>query len=91
MILVKKYFREPKDFESTLWLSQITQGYGIKYGAEGWRREEPKSMGCVYWQYNDCWPGSSWSSVDYFGRWKALQYMAQRLLCPACWFPGRKT
>ena len=35
MILVKKYFREPKDFESTLWLSQITQGYGIKYGAEG--------------------------------------------------------
>src|SRR5208283_4867839 len=64
MILVRKYFREPKDFQSTLWLSQITQGYGIKYGAEGWRREAPKSMGCVYWQYNDCWPCSSWSSVD---------------------------
>jgi beta-mannosidase len=82
MILVKKYFREPKDFESTLWLSQITQGYGIKYGAEGWRREMPKSMGCVYWQYNDCWPCSSWSSVDYFGRWKALHYMAQRFYAP---------
>ena len=82
MILVKKYFREPKDFESTLWLSQITQGYGIKYGAEGWRREEPKSMGCVYWQYNDCWPCSSWSSVDYFGRWKALHYMARRFYAP---------
>ena len=82
MVLVKKYFREPKDFESTLWLSQITQGYGIKYGAEGWRREEPKSMGCVYWQYNDCWPCSSWSSVDYFGRWKALQYMARRFYAP---------
>ncbi|MGO9108119.1 MAG: beta-mannosidase [Thermoguttaceae bacterium] len=82
MILVRKYFREPKDFESTLWLSQITQGYGIKYGAEGWRRESPKSMGCVYWQYNDCWPCSSWSSVDYFGRWKALQYMARRFYAP---------
>jgi beta-mannosidase len=82
MILVKKYFREPKDFESTLWLSQITQGYGIKYGAEGWRREAPKSMGCVYWQYNDCWPCSSWSSVDYFGRWKALQYLARRFYAP---------
>jgi beta-mannosidase len=82
MILVKKYFREPKDFESTLWLSQITQGYGIKYGAEGWRREMPKSMGCVYWQYNDCWPCSSWSSVDYFGRWKALHYMARRFYAP---------
>jgi beta-mannosidase len=82
MILVKKYFREPKDFESTLWLSQITQGYGIKYGAEGWRREAPRSMGCVYWQYNDCWPCSSWSSADYFGRWKALHYMARRFYAP---------
>jgi beta-mannosidase len=82
MLLVKKYFRDPKDFESTLWLSQITQAIGIKYGAEGWRREMPKSMGCVYWQYNDTWPCSSWSSVDYFGRWKALHYMARRFYAP---------
>lgn len=82
MVIVKKYFREPKDFDSTLWLSQITQAYGIKYGAEGWRREMPKSMGCVYWQYNDTWPGSSWSSVDYFGRWKALHYLARRFYAP---------
>ena len=39
-------------------------------------------MGCVYWQYNDCWPCSSWSSVDYFGRWKALHYMARRFYAP---------
>ncbi len=82
MLGVRKYFREPKDFESTLWLSQITQAYGIKLGAEGWRREMPRSMGCVYWQYNDCWPCTSWSSVDYFGRWKALQYAAKRFYSP---------
>ena len=82
MKLVKKYFRDPKDFASTLWLSQITQGYGIKCGAEGWRREMPKSMGCIYWQYNDCWPCSSWASVDYFGRWKALHYLAKRFYAP---------
>jgi beta-mannosidase len=82
MQIVKKYFRDPKDFESTLWLSQITQGYGIKYGAEGWRREMPKSTGCVYWQFNDTWPGSSWSSLDYFGRWKALHYMAKNFYAP---------
>ena len=82
MKLVKQYFRDPKDFDSTLWLSQITQGYGIKYGAEGWRREMPKSMGCVYWQYNDTWPCSSWSSMDYFGRWKALHYMARKFYAP---------
>jgi beta-mannosidase len=66
----------------TLWLSQILQGYGIKIGAEYWRQTMPKSMGCVFWQYNDIWPGMSWSSVDYFGRWKALHYMARKFYSP---------
>jgi beta-mannosidase len=76
------YFRAPKDFDSTLWISQIVQGYGIKIGAEAWRRDMPKSMGCLYWQYNDCWPAVSWSSVDYYGRWKALHYMARHFYAP---------
>lgn len=32
-----------------------------------------------YW---DVWHAPSWSSVDYFGRWKALQYMACRFFAP---------
>lgn len=28
---------------------------------------------------NDAWPAISWSSIDYFGRWKPLQFMAKRL------------
>jgi beta-mannosidase len=58
------------------------QGYGIKIGAEYWRQTMPKSMGCVFWQYNDIWPGMSWSSVDYFGRWKALHFMARKFYSP---------
>jgi beta-mannosidase len=80
--MILHYFRPPKDFETMLWLSQILQGYGIKIGAEYWRQTMPKSMGCVYWQYNDIWPGMSWSSVDYFGRWKALHYMARKFYSP---------
>jgi beta-mannosidase len=80
--MILHYFRPPKDFESTLWLSQILQGYGIKIGAEYWRQTMPKSMGCVYWQYNDIWPGTTWSSVDYFGRWKALHYLARKFYAP---------
>ncbi|MCE5269600.1 MAG: hypothetical protein LLG00_17115 [Planctomycetaceae bacterium] len=79
---IEQYFRKPKDTECTWWLSQIVQGYGIKTGAERWRQEMPKSSGCVYWQFNDCWPAVSWSSVDYYGRWKALQYMAQKFYAP---------
>ncbi len=82
MILVRMYFHEPKDFESTLWLSQITQAYGIELGVLGWRREMPRSMGCMFWQFNDTWPGTSWSSVDYFGRWKALQFRARHFYSP---------
>ncbi|MEN6459318.1 MAG: glycoside hydrolase family 2 protein [Thermoguttaceae bacterium] len=79
---IANYFRKPKDAESTWWLSQIVQGYGIKCGAEGWRREMPRSTGCVYWQLNDIWPAVSWSSIDYFGRWKALQFMAKKFYAP---------
>lgn len=80
--MIPHYFKAPKDFESTLWLSQIVQAYGIKIGAEHWRRTMPKSMGCLFWQYNDCWPVASWSSVDYYGRWKALHYFARRFYAP---------
>jgi beta-mannosidase len=80
--MILHYFQPPRGVTETLWLSQILQGYGIKIGAEYWRQTRPKSMGCIYWQYNDTWPGMSWSSVDYFGRWKALHYFARRFYAP---------
>ena len=39
-------------------------------------------MGAIYWQLNDCWPVISWSSIDYYGRWKALHYYAKRFFAP---------
>ena len=71
-------YREPKDFASFLYMSQIVQAEAIKEGTEHFRRIRPRNMGTLYWQLNDCWPVASWSSIDYFGRWKALQYYARR-------------
>ena len=76
------YFRAGKDFDSTLWISQLVQAYGIKLGAEYWRQRMPQSMGCLFWQYNDCWPVASWASVDYYGRWKTLHFAARHFYAP---------
>lgn len=76
------WFRPPKDFEATLWLSQILQGQCIKTAVEHWRRSMPRCMGTLYWQLDDCWPVASWSSLDYHGRWKALHYFAKRFYAP---------
>ena len=80
--LIREYmlreYPEPKDFESFLYVSQVLQAEGIKIGAEHLRRIMPHNMGSLFWQINDCWPVASWSSIDYTGRWKALQYYARR-------------
>jgi beta-mannosidase len=89
--LIREYmlrdFPEPKDFESFLYASQVLQAEGIKVGAEHLRRIMPHNMGSLYWQLDDCWPVASWSSVDYFGRWKALQYYARRFYSPVLLSP----
>ncbi len=75
-------YAEPKDFASFLYVSQVLQAEGIKLGAEHMRRERPRTMGSIFWQLNDCWPVASWSSIDSFGRWKALQFYAKRFYAP---------
>jgi beta-mannosidase len=75
-------FRLPKDFTSLVYMSMVLQAEGIRYGVEHWRRHMPRVAGTLYWQLNDCWPVASWSSLDYFGRWKALHYAARRFYAP---------
>lgn len=74
--------RYPKDLTHLLYASQVLQGMDIKYGVDHWRRNRGRCMGTLYWQINDDWPAPSWSSIDYFGRWKALHYMAQKFYAP---------
>lgn len=72
----------PARFDDLLYTSQLLQAEAIKYGVEHWRRNRGRCMGAIYWQLNDCWPVTSWSSIDYFGRWKALHYYAKRFFAP---------
>ena len=58
------------------------QGLAVKTCVEHMRQNRDRCMGTLYWQLNDTYPSVSWSSVDYYGRWKALHYMARRFYAP---------
>jgi beta-mannosidase len=75
-------FRLPKDFPSFVYLSQVLHAEAMRVGVEHWRRLRDRCSGALYWQLNDCWPVSSWASIDYYGRWKALQYATRRFYAP---------
>ena len=75
---LSKYYRYPSSLDHLAYVSQISQSEAIKAGVQHWRRNRGRCMGAVYWQLNDNWPVASWSSVDYYGRWKMLHYEAKR-------------
>jgi beta-mannosidase len=79
---IKRDYKDPKDFESFLYVGQVLQAEGIKFAMESHRRAMPYNMGSLYWQINDCWPVASWSSTDYYQRWKALQYFVKKAFEP---------
>ncbi len=77
-LYMQREFKEPKDFASYVYVSQVLQAEGDKIAIEAHRRNMPFCMGSAYWQIDDCWPVASWSSIDYYGNWKALHYYVKR-------------
>ena len=75
---MKEWYRKPKNFESFVYVSGLLQAEGMKMAIEAHRRAKPYCMGSLYWQLDDCWPVTSWSSIDYYGEWKALHYAAKK-------------
>ncbi len=84
MNYMQQTYRYPTDFSTVIYASQLLQADAIRYGVEHFRRNRnnDRCMGAVYWQFNDCWPVASWSSVDYCQRMKALHYYARRFFAP---------
>lgn len=79
---MESHYKDPKDFQSFLYVSQLLQAKGIKEALEAHRRNMPYCMGSLFWQINDCWPVASWSSMDYYKNWKAQQYMTKKAFAP---------
>ena len=81
---IKRYYpnAQPKDFEEYVHLSQLSQAYGMEIAIEAHRTAKPYNMGTLYWQLNDAWPVTSWSSIDYYGNPKVLQERLKTLFAP---------
>ena len=89
---IKRYYpnAQPKDFEEYVHLSQLSQAYGMEVAIEAHRTAKPYNMGTLYWQLNDAWPVTSWSSIDYYGNPKVLQERLKTLYAPVLLSLDRK-
>ena len=79
---IEKYFPKPRNLGEYVYLSQLSQAYGMEVAIEAHRTAKPYNMGTLYWQLNDAWPVVSWSSIDYYGRPKALHFKLKTLYAP---------
>lgn len=75
-------FPVPSSIENYGYVSQLLQAYGMKTAIEAHRLAKPYCMGSLYWQFNDCWPVTSWSTLDYYGNWKASHYQVKESFAP---------
>lgn len=75
-------FPVPSSMENYGYVSQLLQAYGMKTAIEAHRMAKPYCMGSLYWQFNDCWPVTSWSTIDYYGNWKASHYQVKESFAP---------
>ena len=81
---IQRYYPEaqPNDFEEYVYLSQLSQAYGMEIAIEAHRTAKPYNMGTLYWQLNDAWPVTSWSSIDYYGNPKVFHEKLKTLFAP---------
>ncbi len=54
------------------------------YVMEHYRRNFPRSSGCILWQYNEPWPTFAFSIVDYYGLPKMAYYRLRQANQPLC-------
>lgn len=72
----------PYDFKGLIYATQMVQADAIRLNVENMRRNRGVCSGSLYWQVNDSNPVISWSSIDYYHRWKALHYAAKDFYAP---------
>lgn len=76
---LEQEYKTPFGLRNYVYISQLVQRDGMKIAIEAHRTAKPYCMGTLFWQLNDCWPGTSWSAIDYFKQPKAFYYSLKNL------------
>ncbi|RPF22653.1 glycoside hydrolase family 2 protein [Myceligenerans xiligouense] len=63
-------------------LTQAVQAEGMSFAVEHFRRRQPHTSGALVWQFNDVWPGLTWSLIDVDGVPKSAYYALARASAP---------
>lgn len=79
---LQKYYPKARDFADFAYKSQLTQRIALDLAITSHRKQPQHCRGTIYWQLNDTWPGPSWSTRDYYGKWKAAHYALKSLYAP---------
>jgi beta-mannosidase len=76
---LKQNSLQPKTFVEMISATQEVQSKAMETAISAHMNAAPRCMGTMFWQFNDCWPVTSWSVIDYYGRKKKAYYTVQRL------------
>ncbi|WP_336697709.1 glycoside hydrolase family 2 protein [Curtobacterium sp. USHLN213] len=72
----------PRTMREYVDATMAAQAEGLKFGIEHFRRRQPHCSGTLWWQFNDVWPGFSWSVIDFDAVPKASYYAMKRVFAP---------
>ncbi|WP_426516930.1 glycosyl hydrolase 2 galactose-binding domain-containing protein [Diaminobutyricibacter sp. McL0618] len=64
------------------WAMSLNQAVAIRTAIGWFRSLQPRCMGTILWQLNDCWPAVSWAAIDGDGRRKPLWYAMRDAYSP---------
>ena len=65
---INKFLSPANSFEDFVEKSQEVQSMALNFALNAHINKQPHCMGTLFWQFNDCWPGPSWSIIDYYQR-----------------------